>query len=261
MIKVSREVKGGEIVIFWKKDVDFSLGTFSPNHIDGILNKEKEDEWLLMGFYGESDTSNHHLSWTCLRRLKARNFIPWLCARDFNEITRSHEKLGGRLRPVRQMEEFKDVLDEFGFRDLGFERGKFKWGNGQHDGFTVWERLDRAVVIMDWLEKFPTTKVVHMECGFSNHKPIFIYLNGIPKNRQKSWHFEHMWLEEEGCRDTIESTWLYDVPSHPMAWFEGKISQCQSKLKWWSRVAIGNITCLLKEKNECCVRLKMQLWL
>ena len=122
------------------------------------------------------------------------------------------------------MEEFRDVLDEFGFRDLGFEREKFKWCNGQHDGFTVWERLDRAVVIMDWLEKFPTTKVVHMECGFLNHKPIFIYLNGIPKNRQKSWHFEHMWLEEEGCRDMIESTWLYDVPSHPMAWFEGKIS-------------------------------------
>ena len=112
---------------------------------------------------------------------------------------------------------------------------------------------------MDWLEKFPTTKVYQNIS--SNHRPIFIYLNGIPKNRQKLWRFEHMWLEEEGCRDMIESTWLHDVPSHPMAWFEGKISQCQSKLKWWSRVAIGNITRLLKEKNECCVRLKMQLWL
>jgi len=120
MIKVSREVRGCEIVIFWKKDVDFSLGTFSPNHIDGLLNKAKEDEWRFIGFYGESDTSNHHLSWTCLRRLKARNSIPWLCARDFNEITRSHEKLGGRLRLVRQMQEFRDVLDEFGFRDLWF---------------------------------------------------------------------------------------------------------------------------------------------
>lgn len=159
------------------------------------------------------------------------------------------------------MQEFRDVLDEFVFCDLGFEGGKFTWCNDQHDGFTIWERLDKAVVIMDWLEYFPATKVVYMECGFSDQKPIFIYLNGIPKNRQKLWRFEYMWLEEEGCRDTVESAWLHDVPDHPMARFEGKISLCQSKLKWWSRVVVGNITRLLKEKNECYVRLKMQLWL
>ena len=44
--------------------------------------------------------------------------MPWLCVGDFNEIC--HEKLGGRLRPLRQMKEFRDVLDECGFRDLGF---------------------------------------------------------------------------------------------------------------------------------------------
>ena len=31
---------------------------------------------------------------------------------------------------------------------------------------------------------------------------------------------------------------------------ESKIGYCQSKLKWWSRVAIGNITWQLKEKKE-----------
>ena len=60
MIEVCRDTRGGGIAIFWKKDVDFLLGTFSPNHIDGILNKGKEDEWRFTGFYGESDTRNHH---------------------------------------------------------------------------------------------------------------------------------------------------------------------------------------------------------
>ena len=98
MIEVYHDTRGGGIVIFWKKNVDFSLGTFSPNHIDGILNKGKEDEWRFTGFYGEPETQNHHLSWTCLRRLKNRNSIPWLCAGDFNEITRSHEKKGGETK-------------------------------------------------------------------------------------------------------------------------------------------------------------------
>lgn len=57
MIEVSHKARGGGIAIFWKKDVDFSLGTFYPNHIDGILSKGKEDEWRFIGFYREFDTS------------------------------------------------------------------------------------------------------------------------------------------------------------------------------------------------------------
>ena len=154
MIEVCRETRGGGIVIFWKKEIDFSLGTFSPNHIDGIMNKGKEDEWRFTGFYGESETANHHLSWSCLRSLKRRNSIPWLCAGDFNEIIRSHEKVGGCQRPARQMEDFREVLDECGFRDLGFVGGKFTWCNGHPNGFTIWERLDRAVATIEWLDKF-----------------------------------------------------------------------------------------------------------
>ena len=250
MIEVCCDTRGGGIVIFWKKDVDFSLGTFSVNHIDGILNKGKENEWRFTGFYGEPEIQNHHLSWTCLRRLKNRNAIPWLCAGDFNEITHSHEKKGGRLRPERQMVEFRDVLDECGFRDLGFVGGKFIWCNGHPNGFTIWERLDREVATMEWIEKFPATKVMHLECGSSDHKPILIYLNGIPKIRQKPWRFEHIWLTEEGCKEAIEEAWVYEANGHAMTRVEGKIGRCQSKLTWWSRMAIGNITQQLKEKKE-----------
>nr|POE57347.1 hypothetical protein CFP56_23345 [Quercus suber] len=43
-------------------------------------------------------------------------------------------------------------------------------------GHTVWERLDRAVATIDWLTAFPASKVVHLECGTSDHKPILIML-------------------------------------------------------------------------------------
>ena len=44
--------------------------------------------------------------------------------------------------------------------------------------------------------------------------------------------------------------WLYGAPGRAMSRVEGKISYFQSKLKWWSRVTIRNITSLLKEKKE-----------
>ena len=81
-------------------------------------------------------------------------------------------------------------------------------------GHTIWERLDRVVATIDWLTAFPATKVVHLECGTSNHKPILIMLVGIPKYLQKPWRFEQMWMEEEGVIEAIESTWLHDFPSN-----------------------------------------------
>ena len=62
MIEVSRETRGGRVVIFWKTDFDFLVDTFSLNHIDAIVNKGKDDAWRFTGFYGESDTRNHHIS-------------------------------------------------------------------------------------------------------------------------------------------------------------------------------------------------------
>ena len=93
MIEVSRESRGGGVVIYWKLDFDFSVDTFSSNHIDAIVNKGKEDAWRFTSFYGEPDRRNHHISWAKLRSLKVRHSLPWICAGDFNKITRAHEKL------------------------------------------------------------------------------------------------------------------------------------------------------------------------
>ena len=95
MIEFSREGRGGGVVVFWKEEVDFSVDTYSPNHIDAIINKGKEGEWKFIGFHGEFETSNHYISWATLRRLKTKFTLPWICAGDFNEIIRAHEKLGG----------------------------------------------------------------------------------------------------------------------------------------------------------------------
>ena len=96
-----RDREGGGWLLCGKKDVDYSVDTYSPNHIDAIINKGKEDEWRFTGFYGEPNTRNHYISWATLRRLKSKYSLTWLCAGDFNEITWAHEKSGGRLRPSK----------------------------------------------------------------------------------------------------------------------------------------------------------------
>ena len=41
-------------------------------------------------------------SWNLLCMLKSQSTLPWLCARDFNEILLAEEKIGGNVRPKWQ---------------------------------------------------------------------------------------------------------------------------------------------------------------
>lgn len=88
------------------------------------------------------------------------------------------------------MQDFRDVLDECGFVDLGFIRNKFTWYKNYPNGTTIWERLDKAVGLHDWLNLFPTTKVCTLECGTLDHKPIVIHPTGINIRKQRPWRFE-----------------------------------------------------------------------
>ena len=100
---VSRVTRGGGLALFWKKDVELSVENSSLNYINAIINKGRENSWRFTGFYGFPETRNHLESWIKLRWLHQKFSLPWICAGDFNEILKSHEKLGGKPRPNGQM--------------------------------------------------------------------------------------------------------------------------------------------------------------
>ena len=62
MLEVPRRNKAGGLVIFWTEYFDLSIETFSPNHIDSTINKNKRNEWRFTTFYGKLDTWFRHES-------------------------------------------------------------------------------------------------------------------------------------------------------------------------------------------------------
>ena len=115
----------------------------------------------------------------------------------------------------------------------------------------MWERLDRAVANNDWISLYPGTMVKHLECGFSDHKPIIIHLEGIPIRKQKPWRFEQVWLKEDECRAVVESAWQESLSStSPMGVVETNLKTCQARLRSWSKNSFGNITQDLIHKRK-----------
>ena len=126
---VSRQKIGGGLALFWKSEINLHVIDASPSHIDTVVNPGVDDTWQFTGFYGNPVTTNREHSWVLLKHLNLKMEPPWHCVGDFNEIVRTEEKMGGALRRERQMVEFRDALDYYSFRDLGFMSAPFTWCN------------------------------------------------------------------------------------------------------------------------------------
>lgn len=57
--------------------------------------------------------------WDLLERINPRPQIGWCVLGNFNEITSQDEKVGGKLRPRKQMEDFRMAFESNGLIDLG----------------------------------------------------------------------------------------------------------------------------------------------
>ena len=204
-----RENRGGGLVLYWKNDIEVEVESSLLSHIDAVINKNYGKAWRFTDFYGNLETHRRSESWDLLHRLHGRNSFPWLCAGDFNEIVKQSEKFKGCLRPQNQMQMFRDVLDECELMDLGFKGFPFTWSKHFRDGFSVWERLDRAVASHDWFVDFPGTRVTHVNSTTSDHKLLWIELADLDfQQKKKVFRFEKVWLLDKGCGETVENVWL-----------------------------------------------------
>ena len=93
------------------------------------------------------------------------------------------------------MQGFRDVIDECGFINLGFQGLPFTWCNNRKGAAITWLRLDRYMVTNDWIMQFSSIVVYHIESIISDHKPIWMSPAPIEVSRpkRKPFRFEDMW--------------------------------------------------------------------
>ncbi len=165
---------------------------------------------------------------------------------DFNEISKAEEKCGRLGRSETQMQNFRDVIDECGFMDLGFTGPRFTWTNNRPSDM-AWERLDRAMATTEWIMLFPSVCVHHLDGKFSDHKPLWIGTDPIPQHVPRVFRFEEMWMSEQGCEETIAATWRTSKRGVPMYQVWDKIHACRRGLRAWSKHNFGSIKMQIRD--------------
>ena len=87
------------------------------------------------------------------------------------------------------MQQFREVINECGFMDLGFEGSKYTWSKHFENGVSIWERLDRCLVNNSWFMKFGGSRVFYLSCNSLDHVPILVSLLGVNLPTQKFFFF------------------------------------------------------------------------
>ena len=158
------------------------------------------------------------------------------------------------------MQGFRDVINECGFLDLGFRGLPFTWCNNRRGSATTWLKLDRFMATNDWVMRFNSVVVDHMESTASDHKPLCLNLHPMTTPRPRHWlfRFEDMWRMDPGCEPAVTKAWVPKTWGSPIAQVGIKIQRCSEELRQWSRVQFGNITKILKEKTEKLKQAEME---
>ncbi|XP_074302306.1 uncharacterized protein LOC141633799 [Silene latifolia] len=205
--------RSGGLAFLWRNDVKCTFRSATVHYMDFDVEVGVR-KLRVTGFYGWPSVQDRHLSWRLLSIFAEENDDPWLCFGDYNEILYSTEMMGGRTRAQWQMNNFRDAVDECGLRDIPFEGYKFTFDNGQVGDDNRQSRIDRAMCTEAWSELFPYAKLIHLNREWSDHASIQVILDKRveeeDKGRSKRFRFEHIWVGEEGCEDTIKKAWNGD---------------------------------------------------
>lgn len=140
------------------------------------------------------------------------------------------------------MQGFRQAVDDCGFKDLGFSGPKYTWWRNSPEEIRV--RLNRALATTEWCQRFPGTKVLHLNPTKSDHLPIKITMSkSILSNakRRKLFCFEEMWVQHENCMETIREEWLRSTSGTAPKAVTEKLKRTRLRLLGWSRSEFGSL--------------------
>lgn len=108
------------LAMLWKTENGTEIMNYSNNHIHlRTQDHNPTIQWYLTGIYGHPKTTKRTETWSLLSWIQEESSAPWCVIGDFNKIRYQNEKEGGRLRPEKQMKDFRDTLQSNNLFDIG----------------------------------------------------------------------------------------------------------------------------------------------
>ncbi|KAL4189345.1 hypothetical protein AMTRI_Chr08g165000 [Amborella trichopoda] len=176
-----------------------------------------------------------------LDRMSSLTHPVWCLGGDFNVTRWSFGRNTSSLF-TQEMRDFSDFISRNELLDIPLQGSKFTWSN--HSSNPTLSKLDRFLTSVDWDEKIPKTTSLTLPKPTSDHCPILLDTNAIPKG-PCPFRFELHWLQDSNLFPLVQSWWTsFASQGSGRAGFklQTKIQLLKSALKSWSKSSPTNFS-------------------
>ncbi|XP_016199813.1 uncharacterized protein LOC107640826 [Arachis ipaensis] len=231
----------GGLLIIWD-DLVFKMNNCYKGErwlcVEGVLIKSSFNCAFFLVYGAHNRDEKIHV-WEELRYMAGLCQVPCCYMGDFNEIVHVEERQCTTVLP-RSAEEFKDWIQDMHLVDLPLTDHKFTWFRGRSCS-----RIDRALVILEWIEEFPESQLRGGQRGLPDHCPIIVEDKKI-KGGPRPFRSLDSWFTHEGFLRMVKEEWrgLGDIQ------FTEKLKALTIPLGRWHKANFGDIDKKLKVFEE-----------
>jgi len=233
--------KGG-LLLAWKNDINFVSVCVSSNIISVWYYSVDPTVKCLFSFvYGPPYKKTDLEFWMALADFGNTYSVPWICMGDFNTISSSDDKLGGRPFDHFSFNPINEFMDSFGMVDLGFSGNPFTWSNHRQGFDLIKERLDRSIANNQWIHFFPNYSITHLPAHNSDHNPLLLDTSIPLPSLPRPFRFEEFWTRDPTCGIVVEEAWSSLITGSPSYCLAKKLKLTKSAIKQWNKLYFGDI--------------------
>lgn len=216
-----------------------SILNSSPQWVHLSVSWKRQESWLITVVYASPNLARRAQLWDDLSQLAETIDQPWSVLGDFNAILTDEERRGGASSPsTRGRQGFRDMISDCNLVDAGFQGSPFTWRNG-----SLFQRLDRILINMQWRTRFPQAAIFHLPYFKSDHRAVLMRMcfQKRPNRNRRPFRFLAVWLTHNDFPSLVARNWDSN------ACWGSHILKLQGALRKWNKEVFGNI--FVKKKN------------
>ncbi|KAF7835780.1 ribonuclease H [Senna tora] len=231
------EGRSGGTILAWNQATQCTVIDISKHWIHASAISATSGEFQFTCVYGHPRLAERAILWEYLQQKASVTDVPWIVFGDFNQVSSSVEKLSS-CSSIPGADQFKNLLDEGAMIDLHAQGNWYTWHNGRLGDAAVWERLDKTLCNIAWIENFPQTKIFSLPSFCSDHSPLVLNMHHCIPYRPRPFRFEAMWLLDESCEKVVRDAWLVNKRGSLAYSFVQKCKGVKQDLRTWNQKEI-----------------------
>jgi hypothetical protein len=163
---------------------------------------------------------------------------PWCLMRDFNNVLKAADRIGGRMVHESEYSDFASMMDRVGLSEMASLGDYYTWSNKQVDG-VIYSRIDRVLGNVDWFQMNIDSTLTIMDPGISDH--YLLCLTGLVHIPPQKSHFKFLNCVSTlpDFSDCVTQNWNAPLVGKPLSVLWNKLLRLQPVIQKHSKPLTG----------------------